>query len=485
MYYYQDMSVAEIASVLNLTVSNVKYKLSAARNRIKKGVEGLEKNGTKLYAVFPFVLISTVLNTEAQNIVARGAIPTYTTLSTVPSATTIAAATTKVSFFSTIADKISVAALAVLIVSGTVLGITLANQNQPTLPVENSQVSQINLPSDTDESQTFQTSTVSETEPSEDETAWLDWKFETVEPPIFDKTEFTTIQVYEQPDVSVTIATPSFSPDLDSVKKRLKNNKFLSDKYKFAEGQDEMIDYEKYSDLGLVRTYCLSNIFYCYTDELLEESKEKYIFGAPFSINIYQHYKGCNAPEIYHIDFNDTGLTEVFSVIKDIVGEPIAKYLVYNTSTEIDEDSEELSIEIGTPDKNSMYRLSRSVRPSLSGSDDYDISFIIQFVSYIENDFEYYLDEKYKPIQLPVTLDEIFPNDRGLTSLNAPNDPYTFFNKVFDFNYNADDVYDYTKIPVSSFMYIVYEDGSTYCSWNIDGYKYTKIQDCQKDLNLI
>lgn len=59
MFYYQDMSVAEIAQELEISENTVKSRLNYGRKKIKAGVEDLEKKGTKLYglAPLPFLLL--------------------------------------------------------------------------------------------------------------------------------------------------------------------------------------------------------------------------------------------------------------------------------------------------------------------------------------------------------------------------------------------------------------------------------------------
>lgn len=147
MYYYQEMSVAEIASALGLTVSNVKYKLSTARNSIKKGIEKLEKDGTKLYAVFPFALLPSVMAQAAQNVSA----PAFSTVSATVSGSvaTGTATVSKIStggigmIFKTTISKIIAAALVLVVVGGGVTAAVIIghnnNNNMPTSPVASTQ----------------------------------------------------------------------------------------------------------------------------------------------------------------------------------------------------------------------------------------------------------------------------------------------------------------------------------------------------------
>lgn len=55
-YYYDEMSVKEIAQAMETTEGTVKSRLNYARKSIKAVVEDLEKRGTKLYSIAPLPL---------------------------------------------------------------------------------------------------------------------------------------------------------------------------------------------------------------------------------------------------------------------------------------------------------------------------------------------------------------------------------------------------------------------------------------------
>lgn len=54
MYYYQDMSIKEIAQAVGCSVGTVKAQLHNGRKKIEEKVRELEKQGTKLYGLMPF-----------------------------------------------------------------------------------------------------------------------------------------------------------------------------------------------------------------------------------------------------------------------------------------------------------------------------------------------------------------------------------------------------------------------------------------------
>lgn len=131
MFYYEDMSVADIATSLDISVSNVKYRLYAARKVIKAKVEKLEKNGTKLYGAAPLAILPSLFaNTSKISAVSHPA-PAYASIleaatafaATSTAASVSAATAAKAGFLSTVAGKIAVAIAAVVIVGG---GITAA-----------------------------------------------------------------------------------------------------------------------------------------------------------------------------------------------------------------------------------------------------------------------------------------------------------------------------------------------------------------------
>lgn len=61
MFYYEEMSVKDIAQTLGVSENTVKSRLSYGRRKIKEQVLDLEKHGTKLYSVAPFVFFLYLL----------------------------------------------------------------------------------------------------------------------------------------------------------------------------------------------------------------------------------------------------------------------------------------------------------------------------------------------------------------------------------------------------------------------------------------
>ncbi len=140
MYYYQDMSVKEIAETLELPVTTVKYKLLSARAEIKKGVEDLEKRGTKLYGVFPFALFTSQFKNIETEFLTSNTPPAFSSMSLLAQAVQMPAVASQVTasvaqkgFFSTIAGKIIAVAIGAVIVGGgiTAAVVGIKNANKP------------------------------------------------------------------------------------------------------------------------------------------------------------------------------------------------------------------------------------------------------------------------------------------------------------------------------------------------------------------
>ena len=71
-YYYDEMSVREIAQAMETSEGTVKSRLNYARKSIKAGVEDYERKGVKLYSVSPILLLLYFLRREAESTVLDG-----------------------------------------------------------------------------------------------------------------------------------------------------------------------------------------------------------------------------------------------------------------------------------------------------------------------------------------------------------------------------------------------------------------------------
>ena len=64
LYYYDELTVRQIAAILQVSENTVKSRLSYARKSIQSGVEDYEKQGVKLYSAAPLPLLLAFLRHE-------------------------------------------------------------------------------------------------------------------------------------------------------------------------------------------------------------------------------------------------------------------------------------------------------------------------------------------------------------------------------------------------------------------------------------
>ena len=68
MYYYEELSISEIADALDCSTGTVKSRLNYARKYIKNEVEELEKKGTKLYSIAPLPFLVWMLRSQENSV---------------------------------------------------------------------------------------------------------------------------------------------------------------------------------------------------------------------------------------------------------------------------------------------------------------------------------------------------------------------------------------------------------------------------------
>ena len=140
MYYYQEMKTKEIAKVLNIPLTTVKYKLLSARKKMKEEFERLEKNGTKLYAV-PLLILPDVLKNAAEQITAPSFQPAIlkkisaSAKTAVNNVTGVSEVANGTGFFATAASKVLIGVLVVAAVGGIAAAVVM-NMNHSAVTEE-------------------------------------------------------------------------------------------------------------------------------------------------------------------------------------------------------------------------------------------------------------------------------------------------------------------------------------------------------------
>lgn len=137
LFYYNEMSIKEIAEVMECTENAVKLRLNHARQTIKEEVLKLEEKGTKLYGVPVIPLLGSIFHYEAINTVPPTIAASNASLlsqsTQVSTNARTAAASAKAAAGGKVMTKITkiiIAALAAVVVAGgAITAVVIANNN--------------------------------------------------------------------------------------------------------------------------------------------------------------------------------------------------------------------------------------------------------------------------------------------------------------------------------------------------------------------
>lgn len=126
MFYFQEMTIKEIAQTLDCSENTVKSRLNYAKKKIKTEVEELEKKGHKLYGIAPLPLFLWFVRKMARESSVPKALSSSITKALSASATTIssgAVAGTVAKTGLTLAHKIIIGVVATAVAVGGTIGV--------------------------------------------------------------------------------------------------------------------------------------------------------------------------------------------------------------------------------------------------------------------------------------------------------------------------------------------------------------------------
>ena len=133
LYYFDMMSVAEIAEIMDCSVGTVTSRLSAARKKIREAVLIYEeKNNDRLHAVIPIPVLSKIFMQECQQL----ELPKLSVFSKVSATEVVPDKNTTISksggkgMFSTVKSKVIAGVVAVAVVGGGITAVVLANRDK-------------------------------------------------------------------------------------------------------------------------------------------------------------------------------------------------------------------------------------------------------------------------------------------------------------------------------------------------------------------
>lgn len=133
LYYFDMMSVAEIAEIMECSVGTVTSRLSAARKKIREAVLIYEKkNNDRLHAVMPIPVLSKIFMQECQHL----KLPELSVFSKASATEVVPDKNTTISksggkgMFSTVKSKVIAGVVAVAVVGGGITAVVLANRDK-------------------------------------------------------------------------------------------------------------------------------------------------------------------------------------------------------------------------------------------------------------------------------------------------------------------------------------------------------------------
>lgn len=133
LYYFDMMSVAEIAEIMDCSVGTVTSRLSAARKKIREAVLIYEKkNNDRLHAVMPIPVLSKIFMQECQQL----ELPKLSVFSkasateVVPDKNSTMSKSGGKGMFSTVKSKVIAGVVAVAVVGGGITAVVLANRDK-------------------------------------------------------------------------------------------------------------------------------------------------------------------------------------------------------------------------------------------------------------------------------------------------------------------------------------------------------------------
>ena len=175
MFYYEQMSVKEIAESLGCSENTVKSRLNYGRKKVEVQVKEMEKRGTKLYSLAPLPFLLWLFRMDAQ----AAEVPSAAVLDAVTAECAAAGAAAAGSLGAAAAAgakalvaKIIAGALAVTVVIGGAVAVISSNDPEEPEPTQQPAAQQTEASGETDIPGESETEISEDTESSDPETAY-------------------------------------------------------------------------------------------------------------------------------------------------------------------------------------------------------------------------------------------------------------------------------------------------------------------------
>lgn len=467
MYYYEDMSVKEIASAYGISENTVRSRLNYAKKFITFEVNKLEDKGIKLRstAALPFLYLLFSQEQEAfAASIADSTIPSSasiiaktmknsvssSTSTTVASKTAATTASTTAKVAGTAAKTFSIGKIIgissafVAVIAAAVIGFTMLGGNDKEDKKDddkevswndslkdntdkednsNNENSEDNEISNDSENNSDSENTDDEKEFETGDEYWNYYEIDSVNLPEITYTSIEYLQGANGP-ISANIADTMFNFTPENITEKIKNSEYLKSKnkeYIFTTDLEEECHFETFSDVGLQRQYSVNRIVKAFSKEHVDEVVSKgnydsYDFDNDFRIFMQTDYTNYTTPNylifnVSNIQISREEQDKVFGYLTEILGEELAKYLVYSgTSRNMEE-----TINIGS----TSYRLERNLNFEKDEPNSDSLSFIIEVTHSADSNKSYYTGDYVSAFNKELfSLDKFILGNFGSTSLD-------------------------------------------------------------------
>ena len=291
------------------------------------------------------------------------------------------------------------------------------------------------------------------------------WTFREVTEPSMPTETFTKRTDSELYKDDFKTATPYEAFDFEKTKELLKADKRFAG-MQFVDAESENLRYNE-SKTGTNQVEPIKNVWFSVFSSDLENIKnglsytsnyDSYTTDLAVSIHTMQTYSFNDKPELYELTIRDRSFTQddIFELAKNVFGENIAQYLVYQPSKYGSSATyDNMSKEIGN------YKLERDVT-----NDEYTYSVTLS-VHYRWRYDEVFYSNGYKPMTMDIPISDMLDADLGNTDYSKPE---TFLDKALSYG-GSTDPYTSTSVERSKLTTISLSDGSKGTIFEVVGHR--------------
>lgn len=493
LYYFGNFTAPEIADMMDCTEGAVKNRLTTARAKIRKAIDAYQKDSNdKLFVFVGVPFLARVFDEESKTLTAP---PLHTAMLTGYGASVTASASTAGTTFKTggmmMNKKIVIAIVAgVLAVGGVTAGIVAgvaAHQSQPAAS-ESSVVSAVSQVSSVTEESMVHTSTEhsSDGEPSQTASStpveesstdnqMPNWTYRAMQDPVIGDTVYIEHPERQVNGKPTRTATPAITVDFEKAEQLVREHpKFAS--LEFVHQEMEYQNYEHAASVEDTNEAAAETKYWLRGyDKTLAECKEAFaqesnmeLAGGEVRIlSEFEHY-GYDKPHNFSLVIEKSDITqeEVFELLKGVMDEKIAEYLVYREPVDYEEGdtSTFFSVSLKTSDGTGTYNFQRSIsRNSLAFSVSY--SDVCALGANYKNN--------YQPVAWGFSLSNMLKTDLGNTDYKKPED---FLSKVLSYDTQYDP-YQRTTVESETLHQVTFSDGAVLSDFSITAHRISEASD--------